>query len=711
MTPKIFASLSEVDAVAFRSREVSHETEFTDNTSLVAFIKPSDILVSKWFPGYRVSDLSGRFADEAIGILLADTLRTVESLTAFQKLLATPDIATEIFTTLLPRAGVPVKNRKYLMSEPFIASVVRDKLGARGVDDNASRVSYTHACTRVLSAMGLVQPGIDRVSVNLATSFAITVQDIKRVVLTESLRDLMSEARLNAATRELGEESTPQIIGETVGRMFRNISHVMPEVKLRLEQLELVIDTVTLYHIARDRVPNAIQAHPALVQLASYANFIMYAEGRIPSSKSMPSADVASTKEACNNILTVIQSAPSIETMSLKAYSEYFGEVPAASPDGIRRGLVVYTSSGQTSRMDVADVYPNANGAEISAIAGEYVKVTAVAGPLTASLLSPDAVTGLANIVADELAMTTADPDSGCFVNPTLLMLNASEDDMVYLALARAEAVAFVQDTGRGPVRLLYGCTVAEQWRMTVFAASPAMAYFSDPHAVIVYRSGMRALEPRPLPSRAQTVGIVPGRDIQFVGQVDKFLVEGVEKPFSLKFPIQSYSGQEVTLKLDIMVLSTLLGENPDAVSPRGSAYYAAVREPGVDVEMMNLLDCALAYAQHGGSILADRAKSWLVERLAPAMLHPSIQHMAQRAINKTIIDQQLDARALAPQFKEVVVRAYVGTLLAVMTRFEKVRPTTAVGLTQALPVSGLTIKSQLTMASVPTALNANFTE
>lgn len=705
----VYNSLSTTSPSVFRSAQVSHENEFTTDIDIVAFLKPTDILVSKWYPGYRVSDLSGRFADEAIGIMLADTLRTVESLSTFQKLLATPDIATDVFTTLLPRAGVPVKNRKYLMSEPFIASVVRDKLTARGFDQAAARLAYTHACTRVLHGLGLVQPGIERQSVNLATSFAITVLDIKRVVLTEALRDLMSEARLNIVARELGEESTPQIIGETVGRMFRNISHVMPEVKLRLEQLEIVINTIVLYHTARDRVPNAIQAHPALVTLASYANFIMFAEGRIPDSDLMPAADVTTVREACNNVLTVLQSAPSIESMSLTSYAEYFGEVPAASPDGIRRGLVLYTCGSQTSRMDVADVYPNASGSEMSAVAGEYVKVTAVAPAITASLLSTDAVTGLVNIMADELAMSSPPAEDGCFSSPTLMMLNVTEQDMIYVALAKAEAVAFVQDTGRGPVRLLYGCTVAEQWRMTVFAASPAMAYFTDPHAVIVYRSNMRAVEPRTLPARAQTIGILPGRDVQFVGDIQDYLIDGLEKPFSLKLPIQSYNGEEIVLDLQILVLSSLLGEDSENYSSRGGAYYAAVREPGVDAELVNIFDCALAYARDGGNILSDRAKSWLIERLAPAMLHPAIQGMAQRAINKAVIAQQLDARALAPQFKEIIVRAYVGTLLAVLTRFNKLKATTAVSLTQVLPVSGLTIKSQLTMASIPTALNANF--
>lgn len=241
----VFFSLTKI-ADAFRIQAVSRESEFTDGLEIIGFLKPLDVLVSKWYPGYKTFDLTGRFADEAIGILLADTLTTTDQLSRFQRILATPDIATSIFTTLLPRANVPVKNRKYQMSESTVAQVVADVLVAKGMDDVSVRVAYTHACTRVLSAMGIVQPGIERRSVAMAESFAISAKDIRRVILTEALRDLFSEARLSSFAKELAEEATPQIIGETVGRMFRSLSHVIPEVKLRLEQLEIASSIVKL---------------------------------------------------------------------------------------------------------------------------------------------------------------------------------------------------------------------------------------------------------------------------------------------------------------------------------------------------------------------------------------------------------------------------------------------------------------------------------
>lgn len=130
----------------FGIREIQREAEQTGDFDFVSFPTPRDVLVSRWCPGYRVTDLTGVSADEALALTLGAAMETVDDLQNFQRILATPDIAADAILKLLPRAGVPVKSRSYVMTEQMVAL----GLASPGI----SAPARTLRCSRCVAASG-----------------------------------------------------------------------------------------------------------------------------------------------------------------------------------------------------------------------------------------------------------------------------------------------------------------------------------------------------------------------------------------------------------------------------------------------------------------------------------------------------------------------------------------------------------------------------
>lgn len=704
----------------FGSYDIERSSELGSAIEFVSFPTPRDVLVSRWYPGYRATDLTGVSADEALALTLGASIETPEDLQSLQRTLATPDIASEVIAQLLPRSGIVVKGRTYQMSEEQVVAVVREVLSRRvpGLAD-AVAMAYTHSIVRVLAAKGLVLTNVEAKVVSTASSYTVTAENLRKIILVESLRGVFSEARISAVTRTLDQDATPAIFGDQLGLMFRDFSRAIPEIHLRLKQLDSVTRVVHMMHVCPEDVPAELKAHASLQALMSYANFVVYASETPLSLASMPGEAVEELRRACDSVLTAIQSAPSIESMPLAKYAEYFGETPVASPDGIRRGVVLYTTCGQASKLEVVDAWPRGAGYVMSQVDPAYVPAAAVSSPLTGTLLAVDAIRGLSNIVADEAASTQIEGEEGVFPTPKLLTIGVGVSDLVYLAMARASTVAYVRSSGptspeiaaeRGTT-LIYGCKVAEQWRMEVMAATSHMAYFSDPNAVIVYTSQMQHRDPKPFPTRSQIFGTSYGRDVVYFGSVvERSLERSVGETFSYKLTVQPYGREAVSLNMSINVLEMLVGPDSKPI-PRGSAFYAVVAEPGVDETVGGLMKLALAYAgDDGPDILADKAKSWLVINLAPIMTHPAVRALAETTVNRAVIQAKLDGRSLRPQMRELYTRAFFGTALAVLNRFGKIDGATTAELNRVVPVSTLSMQAAITLAQVPAAINGDRT-
>lgn len=676
-----------------------------DSVDFVSIAEPTDVIVSRWFPGYRESDLSGKQADEAIGLQLAAHIRRVEDLEEFRRLLANPSVATDIITKALPREGIPVKRGVYLMSERKLSSIVKDALQAKGSTELSVQAAYGYIVHRVFSALELVQPGVTQKVVQTASSYAVNGRDMAKVIMIDGLRDILSEARINAAARQLSKDATPDVIADTLGHMFRQISMAIPEIKLKMLQMELVTDLIHMFHVNPDRLAPAMQANANLQQLASLANFTIFASGRVLTET--PSAPISEQREACQAILGAVQAAPSIEIISLKKYAECFGVVPGSAPEGLHRGAVVYMPLAQTSKMDIVDAYALPDGLELQMIPKSYAPVTAVASELNRTVLQAKTMEGVANLIADELGAQ----ETGLMDPPLLLTLGVSKEDLLYIALAKSTSVAFVKEAGSSIPTLIFAARVAEQWRQRVLAATSSVAFFADPASLITYSVGEASIEPRPLPNRSQTLQLSESMETIYRGDLSKYLTAKVEERFGMKLPMRGFAGQDPTaLSLSVRVLGAMLGSDGEGNAPvRGDVHYMAVREPGVDRDLELMLATICGYAEAGDDVLSDRAKSWLVEVLISIVTHPAVRTLAERAINKAFLDAKVDARSRAIQHREFVIQAAFGVAVAVLGQFEKIpqRLVTRLIAPGVVPISNLTVRAQLGLASVQSSVGS----
>jgi hypothetical protein len=349
-------------------------------------------------------------------------------------------------------------------------------------------------------------------------------------------------------------------------------------------------------------------------------------------------------------------------------------------------------------------MYEKPNGAELSLIPSVFTPAATMAPEISRSLLSMDAMLGLANLAADEIS------DSKFTIEdrPVLRTIGMDSAALTYLAIAHAETVAVtISRDAADPFNIIYATSVSEHWRTRLGASSPNIAYFADPASMLVYHSGAVSKMPTALPARAQTLAVSTGYDSTYTGDVAQFLLTSISRPFTFDIPLDSNDQTDVkALKVRISPLEMLLGPDP-TVNP-DMAQYAVIREPGVDRDVVISLAIAAAFCGSPYGPTSDKAKSWVVEVLTPLATHPAVTRLAIRGINQAVIDAKLDARRLGPQYKEAVVRAYFGTLLGLLERMGKVDPEITKIILEHLPVNSLTVKAALSLATIPTKIDAS---
>jgi hypothetical protein len=483
--------------------------------------------------------------------------------------------------------------------------------------------------------------------------------------------------------------------------MLRNSSHAIPEIRLRLEQLEIVQALIQYYYRTPEELSNTMRASSTLAALATYSNFLVdTVDNSFTRYATESNSDM---REACYQILTIVQSAPSIEAITLSKFADYFGFVPCSASDGVYRGLVIYMPLAQTSKMDIVNAFDFGGGSEVSLVPTEYVPVTVIAPELNRTVLSLEAAEGLANLVADEISSRVLEVDQ----RPILRTIGVQDTDLIYLAMAQAQMTAVAKtDDDTMPFRLIYAAKVGEHWRSWIDAASPDIAYFMDPQSVLIYQSGAMSQLPTALPARYQTIDLSASYDTIYSGDIKKFINSDIQKPFSFDIDMEDPGNDVITLTLRINPLDLLLGHK--GVADRGGAYYGVVREPGVDRDVTLFLAIAASYARAESDVLSDKAKSWITEIITPIAAHPAITRMAVRAFNQAIVGAKLDARRFTPQYKQAMVRAYFGTLLGILTRMGKIDDEIRADLLRHMPVNTLSVKAALALATMPMPVNAS---
>jgi hypothetical protein len=709
-SPNIFSTASGFVDRQLTASHIAGGLSAYDSTSslllakseIVDFHKPTELLVSRHYPGYRVFDITGMAADETLGLLLAKSLDSETALEEFRAVLSSPDIPSNIVNALLPRVTLAARRGKYMMTENMIDTQTAFALQNRVTDANVIS-AISHVITQVLKHMDMVLKGPERKIVRMSPTYTLTMDDIKRVILTESLRDIFSEARISAYTKELDQDATPNLIGEVIANMLRHASHAIPEIRLRLEQLDTVQAIVQTYYREPTALSKTLQASTTLASLAGYANFLVAA---VADEKTMMNdRDNSDSREACNAILSVLQSAPSIEVIPLAKFAEYFGLVPCSAADGIYRGLVAYLPLMQQSKLDVVNNFPREAGQELALLPPEYVPTTTLFSEINRSLLTIEAMQGLANMVADEIATARWSVQDV----PVLRTIGMINTDVIYLAMARAEIVAVTRSEDKNArFSLIYAAKVSEYWRTRLGASTPSISYFGDPQSLLIYQAGAESKLPTSLPSRPQTLELSAAFDTNYRGAIADQLNSDVAKPltFSITLINPNVASGETVLKLRISPLELLVGLNPNL--ERGGAKYSIIKEPGVDRDIVILMSLVTAFAQSGQQVISDKAKSWIIEILTPLATHPAVTRVAIRALNQAVIDAKLDARTMHPQYKEAIVRAYFGTLLALLERFGKIDEQVRADILTILPVNALSVKAALSLATMPVALDAS---
>lgn len=676
-----------------------------DPSEYISFNKPTDVIVSKHYPGYKIFDLSGNNADEALGQLLANSLDSDSSLEEFRALMSSPDIASSVIMKLFPRAAVPLRRGKYLISEETVGTTVADALDGRTADSNVV-TAVAHVFTKVLSKMDLILVDNSKKIVATSDSFAITMDGMKRIIMLESLKELFSDQFISIHTSKLTQDTTPILLAEILSRLFRRTSQAIPEIRLHLEQLDIVKATIQRYYKAPNELSNTVKSSSALAILAGYSNFLEASAvpGSLPEKHiTWANADLVA---ALNSILLLIQSSPSIEAVSMNKFAEHFGTVPCSSSEGIYRGVVVYMVMGQKSELDVVESYDRSIGVELGLVPTEYVPATSIAQSISTSLCSPETFEGMANLVADEISNASWALDD----TPVLRTIGVSKVDLLFLAMSKAETTAVINtDSDLFTFKMVFAARVAEQWRTRLGAATPDIAYFGNPSSVVVYTSGSERSLPTTLPTRSQTVDLTAAVDLLYLG-APTFVQRNVERPFSFNLDmLTKEGGKTVTkvLKCRVSMFKLLIGQAASMSANVGSSY-GIVNEPGVDKDTRVLLALAAAYASSNDVVASDRAKSWIVETLEPLVTHPAVTRLAILAVNEAIVRGEIDARRNAIQTKQVIIRAYFATLLGMLERFSKVDANVSDELMKHIPISALSVKAAISLATMPMLVNAS---
>lgn len=672
-----------------------------------SFLAPTDVILSRWFPGYRTTSLSGKDAEETVAILLSEAMMAEGALDRFRVLLSSPTVPSAVCGALFPRAADPIKARNMLLSEATVRTVVANALPTE--TDPLLVLAYTHVFLACLAhpAIDVVVSGDERKVVGRTENYVVGPLELRRALLIDALRGVFSDSRVNDAMRAIENSCTPQVLAEVVARMFRDLSRLIPEVMLKVEQLHCVLALVRDYIRQPETLSPGVRARPELSQLANYANMITMATGDVrdvlpdgPAPALM--ASVTEQKEALAAVLRVLTTAPSMEVVPLVRFAEHFGYIPVTSHDGIRRGGVFYGFNGQATKMQVLDVRESQPGYTVLAeVPPEYVRVSGLAQSVSAALSEVSAHSSINHLIADELGRALS--GEGGYLSPIVITNNISSLDVRLLAMAKAEAVGVgnSDEDSSTPATLVYACNPPGEFRMGAYAGSPEVTFLTDPLAVALYTAGREACEATPLPSRPQGLEAAVGHDYVYQGDVRPYLRRRIQREFAFSVPVTTTDRSVVNLRLVTRALSHLL---PIQESDGDVSFYATVAEPGFDDELRNLLDVVLVYVAHTDPVISDRARSWLVERLYPLISHPIVANMASRARNEAVFAARLDLRANTAGHRELVLRSQFGVALAILTRFDKLTGAHVRAIVDAVPVSSLTTKAQLALASLPTS-------
>jgi len=359
-TPRLSAVIQTRDLKTFSARRVSSEINAAALSSVQNFIRPTEVLVSRWFPGFRVMEVRGPEAEETIARFLAEALGDMTALDDFARLLSNPRMPREIIAALFPRSESPVRSRKYMVSEYVVRETIESASTLADADIRVKR-AITHVFLRVLGHYGIIQ--LDNVEhiIGRATGYVVSREDLRTLVLIDRLQGLFSESRVKPELQNLDQEATPSIIADSLARLFRNVATLIPEIRLQMRYFETAMNAVTMLLIAPSEVPDELRCHASLITLSGIANLMVVGEAQNVVVRNIVESTIE-VKTASDVVMRVLASSPSIQSVTLEAYAREFGQVPFSAPEGIRKGLGLYKLNGQSTSFQVVQIVRQSGG-------------------------------------------------------------------------------------------------------------------------------------------------------------------------------------------------------------------------------------------------------------------------------------------------------------------------------------------------------------
>lgn len=675
-------------------------TNNLDAARIIANANPTQVIVSRSNPGNHILAMAGLSADEAIARLLSQRMNTTEALAQFGRVLSTPSHLSQAIEKLFKRTDVPLKMRGYQVSEQMVESLMPSVIPDAPEEVQAA---YAHVICRILEARSLLVLSPAKQLVFSHAQYTASVNDIRTALLIDSIKGLFDETRIKSTMAAISDELTPRLLAERLGVLFRGFAAAIPQIALELSYLDIAMFTVNEYLVSPETLPLELRANSALASLAGYANIVLAVAALRDFDPSAQTESIETRSRACEHVLKAIASTDMLETMELSKYSEMFYIAPATSADGERRGAVIARRFGQKSRMTVVDVYAEAGVTRMSEQDSALVSAGVLAPMVDQNLTSDEAVTGIVNLLADDLATKLVDGTP--YGKPELWSFQVDPQDLVYLAMYRSSGLMITRvASGKGAKgsvfqSFVYSVNVRAGWRMAVTAATGSDVFFYDPASVILYTTDNVMVAGKALPAREQGIGTKPMTDTYYLGSVEEYLQKGVSEPFRVVVPV---SGMKEPITLNIPVLSTFLTQFGSESMTASTAYYAAVKEIGVDEEVKAIFGVVSSYMGGDDKIAADKAASWLIVHLSPLMRSPVIVAMAERAINAAFYEAGLDARRLASQMNEVKIRALLAVVLVALNRFNKITAAQLNKVIRDMPVHTLSLHASMSMATLP---------
>lgn len=672
--------------------------------SMRPLAKPTHVMVNPRAVSFRLDEYTVKSGTPFLAALAAGITHSVADVRALRDALNMTDTISDACRAILARPGRTMSRGRYLVTADAVDAAVR-KHATTGASDVAIAL-ISHFLKAALDHLRLLVVTASPSVVRWDPSFFLGHDDLRRVVVEETLRDILAAHQISSFVPSA--DVTPEVLVDGLRRLARAIATGLPSLTLRLRQLDHVRDLVTAATLTPDLVEEELLLDPGLIHLTSLANWVWLSPPQIGGALTRSNADY---RADVADIGHLIARSSMVSVMPIEQVEKWVGLVHVGGPENPERGLVLYSLTRNETALQLIEARSRADGFEAAEVSSRFFPHADIKSALAASL-APDYCHGMANIVADVLDGDQDDMGGTpvvCLLGD--LAVDSAAPLMTLLAIARSAELAVAIDPN-GTYEICYGVRLADRWRGRVAAATPDHAYCGSALTAYVLTQGpddriAQPYEAGParLPVRAETDTVILGLDTSY-------LVGGLADTLVVKIKPSPRGGRMPTLSLKLNLLGDDLAMWAGAIS--GDRYSYVVVADLVLASFFRTyfgLAAGLAHAAptHGRDDVAQHAKSWLIEQIVAYCSSPAVIRAATSALTRAVIDSKVDARRMQAQYRELVARSHAAASVAALVQVGVLSKHVAFLTVDALPEQELTAKARISYAMVPSRLPSAF--